>query len=339
MRRIFPSVYSWVFGVCAVCCSANGPGPVERSESETDAASADCKSGDPHGQQYFPDRDADGHGSIAPAGLTCDTHPPPGFVFSCDDCNDDNATFWQQERLYPDADNDGVGYGERVTLCTLPSPSGYSTTGLDCDDTDPAVQKLATIDEDGDRSGRWICVPADEPDILMAPGDCDDGDPTIYRGAPGEVAGDALDINCDGYGFPFSFGQRSVIGAELSFEVPDLPAERNSLCADQADALIVAARRAETSALDDIRVYVQIGNVGGQTAVVIVRETVTFTGEQYDHEPLTLPPLAVSEWIALGTELGLTPMVVSLHNQQGQPDCSEQDSSAEFLLRERINVP
>jgi hypothetical protein len=96
-----------------------------------------------------------------------------------------------------DADGDGVTVPASGQLCTggaLPPPYLAVESGLDCDDTDPAVDRLAVLypDQDGDGVGatprQTLCIGATTPQGF-APGgyDDDDADPTVIESEEGDL--------------------------------------------------------------------------------------------------------------------------------------------------------
>jgi hypothetical protein len=90
-----------------------------------------------------------------------------------------------------DADGDGVTLPQTGEVCTggtLPPPYKAAVNGLDCDDADPAVHRLALVypDLDGDGVGatpRQIrCIGAAPPPGFARGGyDEDDGDPGVIE--------------------------------------------------------------------------------------------------------------------------------------------------------------
>lgn len=90
-----------------------------------------------------------------------------------------------------DADGDGVtlpASGEVCTAGTLPPPYKAARNGLDCDDADPAVHRIAIVypDVDGDGVGatpRQIrCIGTAPPPGFATTGyDEDDGDPAVIE--------------------------------------------------------------------------------------------------------------------------------------------------------------
>ncbi len=137
---------------------------------------------------FFADNDLDGYGAPGSSILACSAIP--GTADNELDCDDNSA------KLNMD-DNDNDGYS--------------SCTG-DCNDSDPV---LTPFDLDGDAFS--TCDPVPDCDPLM-------GD--IYPGAP-EVAGDAIDQDCDGVDDCYldadgdTFGSTTVVqGSSLSCAGP-----------------------------------------------------------------------------------------------------------------------
>ena len=123
----------------------------------------------------YEDRDGDGYGDPGSAVALCD--PDAGLVDNGDDCNDDDET------IYPGADE----------LC--------DEVDNDCDTLiDEDLTSTFFADTDGDGFGdpantAELCAPSSG--WLTDSDDCDDGDGSIYPGAP-ESCNDGIDQDCDG---------------------------------------------------------------------------------------------------------------------------------------------
>ncbi|MEW5849731.1 MAG: putative metal-binding motif-containing protein [Myxococcota bacterium] len=95
---------------------------------------------------YYPDGDLDGYGdATANATVYCGT-PPPGWVATNTDCNDDVSTIYPGAQEYCDGvDNNCVGGVDEPFLVT--SVGGYDRrVGEACDDVDdPDVCELGTV--------------------------------------------------------------------------------------------------------------------------------------------------------------------------------------------------
>ena len=158
----------------ARCCNGDNCGPdcndmsasVHPAEAEScDGLDNDCDGAFDEGvtRTFFPDADGDGYGD--PDGAPVDgCDPPMGFVEDGTDCEDDDR-------------NINPGAGE------------------DCDGIDNNCDgvlggMVGGIPEDADGDGDWS-------GCGLVPGDCDETNPAVYRGAP-ELC-DGLDNDCDGF--------------------------------------------------------------------------------------------------------------------------------------------
>jgi hypothetical protein len=185
---------------------------------------------------FYRDADGDGYGGAATA-QACTV--PAGYVANSGDCNDSDAAVnpgapdpcdgkdnncdgvaEHRDAYFQDLDGDGYGNTLKGTwTCSL--PPGYTTVRGDCNDTDPAINPLATevcdrkdnncngqMDEglgqtyywDHDRdgvggsTGFWRC--SAWPHTVTSTGDCNDADRTVYPGATEYC--DGKDNDCDG---------------------------------------------------------------------------------------------------------------------------------------------
>jgi hypothetical protein len=158
---------------------------------------------------WYIDADSDGH-YIPGTGVTQCSSPGANYnpaATVSGDCDDNNATIFDEVSLYVDADGDGRTVGSASTLCIGASiPSGYSATslGTDCDDADIAVWQSGTFYTDTDSDGYHgssavICYGATTPagSTTTLGLDCNDSNASISPGNV-EVCDNLLDDDCDG---------------------------------------------------------------------------------------------------------------------------------------------
>ena len=142
-------------------------------------------------QTWYADTDGDGFGVDDDTIISCEQ--PEGYAaVSGDNCPDianaDQADF----------DNDGLG-----DVCDDDADDDGVLSDEDCNDLDPSVGAdgqtwYADADEDGFGIEETTVVACAQPEGYAAePGDCDDGDASVYPGAP-EIANDGIDQDCDG---------------------------------------------------------------------------------------------------------------------------------------------
>lgn len=151
---------------------------------------------------WHPDADNDGYGDANVWWSTKACDQPAGYVADGTDCNDEDAAVnpdgtevcdgedndcngYADERVWPDADGDGV------PPC------------LDCNDEDADVGGPTNWYEDSDgdgyvkpTNGVVDCTQPEEGWAEMAEEDCSEGDPAIHPGA--EEVCNEVDDDCDG---------------------------------------------------------------------------------------------------------------------------------------------
>jgi len=169
---------------------------------------------------WYADGDGDGQGAVSVSAQGCIA--PEGFVADAGDCDDllswvysgasescngvdedcdgevDEGAALGAPVWFVDLDGDGHGVpGTTVIACTL--PTGYSSSDLDCNDSDasiyPGAPEICTSTVDSNCDGSVQNADLDG-DGALACEDCDDSDPLVYPGATESC--DASDSDCDG---------------------------------------------------------------------------------------------------------------------------------------------
>ncbi|WP_242345095.1 hypothetical protein [Anaeromyxobacter terrae] len=178
--------------------------------------SGDCDDGDAQRWQWlsyaYVDRDYDGYtapesGNLCGGwGLPSPFSSVPGWRGDRD-CDDADVSKYLSMYGYADADEDLVGGGSLVTLCTDGRlPPGYLATGGDCAPDDPdAWREYAYTYRDADRDDHFVsargtvcygtALPPGYATTASAPLDCDDADPSVHTALWGYV-----DEDKDGFG-------------------------------------------------------------------------------------------------------------------------------------------
>ena len=169
---------------------------------------------------YYFDNDGDNYGS-SPTIQTCFA-PPPGYVITGGDCDDNNFNVWPNNAEYCNGiddncngqidegfspstyylDIDGDGFGNPLISIISCSPiAGFTIISGDCDDNDPLHHISFTFyrDLDGDGYGSTTdsTQACSQPfGYVAVSGDCDDNNPLINSGTTETCNG--VDDNCDG---------------------------------------------------------------------------------------------------------------------------------------------
>ena len=170
---------------------------------------------------------------------------------SVNDCDDNEVTVYPgaTEIPYDGIDQDCVD-GD---LCDVDADfyTAEACGGFDCDDDDPDVHPGspdATVTPDGidnDCDGLIDSPDIDNDGYGEADGDCDDNNPDVHPGIEGDLCGDYLDNNCNGFyneGCTFPALTASVRGGSLFCGVTP-GTESGSLLLSSLLMMVAASRR------------------------------------------------------------------------------------------------
>ncbi len=125
----------------------------------------------------YEDKDNDGHGSMVKV--------PCGWIYTADDCDDNDRTVHSLQAFYRDADGDSYGNAAiKIMACGNTPPAGYVRNTIDCNDSDPKVYWPKTYyrDADGDGLGHpenKTSVCASTPPAGYAANNKDDNDTPV----------------------------------------------------------------------------------------------------------------------------------------------------------------
>jgi hypothetical protein len=191
---------------------------------------------------WYLDADGDQYGAglitqcLSPGAGWTTAAPANGI----NDCNDNDASAWQQVPAYFDGDGDGYNSAVENVCIGLTYPPNYSPTtlGFDCDDNNVAVYQFETWYLDADNDGHYASIMpscgSPGPGYNLTGGlfgDCDDNNALLWESLAGYA-----DADGDGY----SAGTVQFLCTNGTLPAGYLPAPNGDDCNDNNNLVWVA---------------------------------------------------------------------------------------------------
>jgi ELWxxDGT repeat protein len=220
------------------------------------------------------------------------------------DCAPNDNTKWQSAVLYIDADGDGYDAGTATVCYGANVPAGYATTtlGSDCNDNNAAINASVTYYRDADADGYGnaaitssVCSFTPPAGYVSNNTDCNDGDATIYPGAP-ELC-DGKDNNCN-----FTIDEGCAVAPSISinditvYESQGLANLTVSLSRTSAQAIkinyttvegtAISKGKGKNPAIDFVAkkgtLTIPAGSLTGTISITIINDGITEPAEYFD---------------------------------------------------------